>query len=97
VVNSAQDNILKIAEKISKLGGDNGGCDFRFALVAYRDHPPQDNSYVTKVYDFTDDFPKMKKNVVRPHHQHTHGTHRTSCCVLTSRVILLIIVFPPIN
>lgn len=62
-IKSAQDNILKIAEKISKLGGDNGGCDFRFALVAYRDHPPQDNSYVTKVYDFTDDFPKMKKNV----------------------------------
>jgi uncharacterized protein Usg len=33
--------------------------------VAYRDHPPQDNSYVTKVYDFTDQFPQMKKNVVR--------------------------------
>ncbi len=88
MANSAQDNILKIAEKISKLGGDNGGCDFRFALVAYRDHPPQDNSYVTKVYDFTNDFPTMKKNVVRPHHQHTHATHRAqgSCCVLTSRV-----------
>lgn len=27
----------------------------RFAVVTYRDHPPQDSTYVTKVKDFTDD------------------------------------------
>lgn len=63
---------MKIAEKISKLGGDMGGCDFRFALVAYRDHPPQDSSFVTKVYPFTDEFPKMKRNVVRFEHYGMH-------------------------
>lgn len=28
----------------------------RFAIVAYRDHPPQDSSYVTQHLDFTDQF-----------------------------------------
>ena len=27
----------------------------QFAVVAYRDHPPQDESYVTKVQDFSDE------------------------------------------
>ena len=26
----------------------------RFAVVAYRDHPPQDSTYVTQTLDFTD-------------------------------------------
>ena len=32
------------------------GLNLRFAIVAYRDHPPQNNTYVTKILDFTDDF-----------------------------------------
>lgn len=28
-------------------------CDVRFALVAYRDHPPQDSTFVTKIFQFT--------------------------------------------
>ena len=31
-------------------------CKMRFAIVAYRDHPPQDSSYVTQHLDFTDQF-----------------------------------------
>ena len=31
------------------------GIELRFAVVTYRDHPPQDSTYVTKVQDFTDD------------------------------------------
>jgi len=27
----------------------------RFAIVTYRDHPPQDSTYVTKLLDFTDE------------------------------------------
>lgn len=37
--------------------------DVRFALVCYRDHPPQDTSYVTRVFDFTSSLSKMKENV----------------------------------
>lgn len=29
--------------------------NLRFSLIAFRDHPPQDNSMVSKVYDFTSD------------------------------------------
>ena len=32
----------------------------RFAIVAYRDHPPQDHTYVTKIQDFTDNFEAIK-------------------------------------
>jgi hypothetical protein len=38
-------------------------ADVRFALVSYRDHPPQDSSYVTKVYPFTASVTKMRKNL----------------------------------
>jgi len=34
-----------------------------FALVAYRDHPPQDVSYVTQVHTFTDNLAVMKSYV----------------------------------
>jgi len=30
------------------------GLTLRFAVVSYRDHPPQDSSYVTQALDFTD-------------------------------------------
>ena len=32
------------------------GLQLRFAIVSYRDHPPQDSSYVTKINDFTDNY-----------------------------------------
>lgn len=32
------------------------GLQVRFAVVTYRDHPPQDSSYVTKIHNFTDNF-----------------------------------------
>ena len=32
------------------------GLTLRFAIVTYRDHPPQDSSYVTKHLDFTDGY-----------------------------------------
>lgn len=31
----------------------------RFAIVSYRDHPPQDRTYVTRVFDFTDRIKKI--------------------------------------
>jgi Mg-chelatase subunit ChlD len=37
----------------------------RVAIVTYRDHPPQDSSYASRVVDFTDDTNKIEKEVVR--------------------------------
>ena len=35
-------------------------ADVRLALVEYRDHPPQDSTFVTRVNDFTPSVKKMK-------------------------------------
>jgi len=37
----------------------------RFGLIAFRDHPPQDMSYVTKNFGFTDDISIMHANLNR--------------------------------
>jgi hypothetical protein len=38
-------------------------CLLNVALILYRDHPPQDNTFVIKVNDFTDDAEEAKKNI----------------------------------
>jgi len=46
-------NVIKDAQKsLEKIGGKEESL--RFSIVAYRDHPPQDNTWVTNVCDFTD-------------------------------------------
>jgi len=56
---SAQESIKSISEEIVA----TEKADVRFALVAYRDHPPQDSSYVTKVFPFTSSVSKMKASL----------------------------------
>jgi hypothetical protein len=58
-IRSAQDNIRKISENIHAKAKAN----VRYALVKYRDHPPQDSTFVTEVYPFTPDIEVMKRNV----------------------------------
>lgn len=48
-INSAKENIKNIVQMISS----SGTSSIRFALVEYRDHPPQDRSFVTRKHDFT--------------------------------------------
>ena len=36
-------------------------ADVQLALVEYRDHPPQDTSFVTRVHDFTGSVRRMKE------------------------------------
>ncbi|XP_067665932.1 uncharacterized protein [Haliotis asinina] len=55
-IDSARENISLIIDKISSAGGRN----VRFALVEYRDHPPQDRSFITKPHDFTSQIATMK-------------------------------------
>ena len=38
-------------------------CLLNTALILYRDHPPQDSSFITQVFDFTDDVEKAKENI----------------------------------
>ena len=48
-----QSAIVSIIKKIeSKVATE--GITLRFAIVTYRDHPPQQSSYVTMIKDFTD-------------------------------------------
>ena len=53
---SAKNNILQIVEKIVA----SEKSDVRLALVNYRDHPPQDSTFVTEVHDFTPSPKTMK-------------------------------------
>lgn len=50
-----QRNIIFIAETITRTA-----FNVRFALVEYRDHPPQENSYVCRFHDFTNNVTEMK-------------------------------------
>lgn len=59
----ARDNIIGIVNEIV----DSENCDVRLALVEYRDHPPCDETFVTKVHDFTE-IPGEMKNWLRQCH-----------------------------
>jgi len=50
-------SIMDIAEKVKA----SEKADVRFSYIAYRDHPPQDQSLITKVHDFTTD-PRTMRN-----------------------------------
>jgi hypothetical protein len=56
-INTARSNIRKIVEDIVSAEKS----DVRLALVEYRDHPPQETTYVTQVHDFTGSVGTMKK------------------------------------
>ena len=43
--------------------GAKSGVDIRVGLVEYRDHPPQESSFVTRHYPLTDDLDRMRKAV----------------------------------
>eukprot|EP01084_Bolivina_argentea_P130506 230373_1 len=49
-IQSCKDNIISISTRLSK---EVENCDVQFALVSYRDIPPQDTSFITKKLDFT--------------------------------------------
>ena len=61
--------ITDICQKVSAHMGSpavaaaNASSDapIRFGLIAFRDHPPQDTSWVTKKYGFTSSVPEMTK------------------------------------
>ena len=54
-IRETQRNITNIAETISRTA-----FNVRLALVEYRDHPPQDDTYVSRFHDFTYSVTEMK-------------------------------------
>jgi hypothetical protein len=55
----AQNNITSIAKELSQ----KAQHDLRFGLVCYRDHPPAEQSYATRVFEFTSSLDDMSRNV----------------------------------
>lgn len=59
-IQEAKDTIKNIIKKIN----EKSECkELRFGLVSYRDHPPQEKTYVTKKYDFTDQIDIIQNNL----------------------------------
>ena len=54
-IRQAQTHISTISERISR-----SAFNVHLALVEYRDHPPEDRSFVTKIHNFTSSVTEMK-------------------------------------
>ena len=61
-INSATKAIKSICQKIADTGNITQE-NIRFGLIAFRDHPPQDTTYVTKNFGFTSKISAMEKNL----------------------------------
>ncbi|MHA1960949.1 MAG: vWA domain-containing protein [Candidatus Thorarchaeota archaeon] len=59
-IEAVRDSLFEIVDTITRRTED---LRIRFGLVSYRDHPPQDTTYVTKVFDFTFDLKKIHKQI----------------------------------
>ena len=62
-ITSATKNIQSICQHIFESGKLQAQEDLRIGLVAYRDHPPQDHTYVTKNFGFSSDISYVHKNL----------------------------------
>ncbi|MEM9543612.1 MAG: VWA domain-containing protein [Cyanobacteria bacterium P01_E01_bin.42] len=58
-IRSAQQQLL---DTMSLLSADSN-INLQVGLVEYRDHPPQDRSFITRVYPLTADFKQMQKSI----------------------------------
>merc|ERR1719359_883642 len=56
---AAKQGLEAIATRLSQAEG----YDLRFGLVAYRDHPPQDSTYVTLAFPFTASLAEIRSNL----------------------------------
>ena len=62
-ISSATKNIEEICGHIFESGKLKSDEDLRVGLVAFRDHPPQDHTYITKNFGFSSDISKVKKDL----------------------------------
>jgi hypothetical protein len=59
-IRAVKDSLFEIVEKIVSRVEN---LQIRFAIVSYRDHPPQDRTYVTRVFDFTNQIKKVHREI----------------------------------
>ena len=57
-ISAVRDSLDEIVNHITSR---TKGLEIRFGIVSYRDHPPQDRTYVTKLFDFSDNIKRVKK------------------------------------
>jgi len=76
-ITSVQQNIVSINEKLK-----NHFSDIRYGLVCYRDHPPQDRTYVSKVFDFKTNVEEAKKDVQTMSASGGGDAPESLCCAL---------------
>ncbi|KIY71676.1 hypothetical protein CYLTODRAFT_418578 [Cylindrobasidium torrendii FP15055 ss-10] len=62
-ITSATKNIREICAHIYESGRLQEQGDLRVGLVAFRDHPPQDHTYVTRNFGFTSDVGKVHEQL----------------------------------
>lgn len=62
-ITSATKNIESICQHIFESGKLQSPEDLRIGLVAYRDHPPQDHTYVTRNFGFSSDSGKVQRDL----------------------------------
>ncbi|EPQ30289.1 uncharacterized protein PFL1_02405 [Pseudozyma flocculosa PF-1] len=62
-INSATKNIETICENIIHSEQLSGPGALRIGLIAYRDHPPQDHTYIVKNFGFHTEVDKVKENL----------------------------------
>lgn len=62
-ITSATKNVEEICNHIYESGKLQAREDLRVGLVAYRDHPPQDHTYVTKNFGFSSDISKVHRDL----------------------------------
>ncbi|KAF7422369.1 hypothetical protein PC9H_010525 [Pleurotus ostreatus] len=62
-ITSATKNIEQICASIFESGKLQSPEDLRIGLIAFRDHPPQDHTYITKNFGFSSDIAKVKKDL----------------------------------
>ncbi|KIJ17753.1 hypothetical protein PAXINDRAFT_161877 [Paxillus involutus ATCC 200175] len=62
-ISSATKNIEEICAHIFESGRLQSPEDLRVGLVAFRDHPPQDHTYIVKNFGFSSDISKVHKDL----------------------------------
>ncbi|KAL8277555.1 hypothetical protein RQP46_009987 [Phenoliferia psychrophenolica] len=62
-ISSATKNIELIVENILQSEKLTSPESLRIGLIAYRDYPPQDNSYITNSYELTSDVSNIKEHL----------------------------------
>ncbi|ODN74193.1 hypothetical protein L202_07641 [Cryptococcus amylolentus CBS 6039] len=86
-INSVRDHIIGICDMIRGEEGLNGPDDLRVAVVNYRDHPPQDSTYIYKFHPFTSDIPELQtyiKGLTGTHYSAHPYAHRTDVLATAS-------------